>query len=229
MGQGRLLQILLHESDRKGLFGRLVYEDVVQYLWRSGAPGVTVYRSEEGLDKQGHIQNIHSEYMSEQLPVKMEVVATEKELQDILEHLLEEIQGAHGQAIVMPEVMDVEQGGWRGENPEMQSDSLLKVFMKEEDDYNGTPLYHAFMRELQKLDVQWVNVIRALEGFGQDHVIRKTKIFQFANHSPVVLEAVLPASQVGYILERLKLFIQAASGPAILLSGQLVSAPTSRE
>ncbi|MCL6625071.1 DUF190 domain-containing protein [Alicyclobacillus shizuokensis] len=223
-----LLQILLHESDRKGLFGRLIFEDVVRYLWRSGAPGVTVYRSEEGLDKQGHIQNMHSEYMSEQLPIKVEVFANQEELQDIMEHLHKEIQDARGQAFMVPEAWNVKQEDWRGENPEMQNDSLLKVFMKEEDEYNGTPLYHAFVRELQKLDIQWVNVIRALEGFGQDHVIRKTKMFQFANHSPVVLEAVLSASKVHQTLETLKPFIQAASGPAILLSGNLVASPAGK-
>ncbi|WP_206918160.1 DUF190 domain-containing protein [Alicyclobacillus suci] len=49
--------------------------------------------------------------------------------------------------------------------------------------------------------VMWVDVQHALEGFGADHVIRKTSLLSFSEHAPIVLEAALNGDVAGDVLE----------------------------
>ncbi|MDQ0190455.1 DUF190 domain-containing protein [Alicyclobacillus cycloheptanicus] len=222
MGKGTLLQIHLHEGDRKGLLGRLVYEDIVHDLWKSGAPGITVFRGEEGLDAHRHIQNIHSEYMSDNLPVDLDVYGTQREIEDIIVHLDKQLQTTNGEAFCFAEVVDVKDGDWRDEAVR-EDDAALRIYMKENDEYNGQPLYHALVVSLRDIGISWVTVTRALEGFGAEHVVHKAKLFRLSEHAPVSVEAVLSSSKIQEVIDKLQPLIQSASGPAILLQGRMVS------
>ncbi|GMA50855.1 hypothetical protein GCM10025857_22120 [Alicyclobacillus contaminans] len=104
----------------------------------------------------------------------------------------------------------------------MPSGHILKVYMKEDDKYHHTPLYEAMLQALKNHHVIWVDVQRAVEGFGQEHVIHKAHLFSFSEHPPVVLEAILEANTVESTLAATRPLLQAASGPAILLSGTVL-------
>ena len=215
MAAGSLLKIRLHENDRTHWNRRVAYEEIVRHLWSNGAPGVTVFRAEEGLDARGYVQDIHSEYLSTSLPITMEVIGTPEDMERIcvdLPQLLPPVS----QVMVISGVNDVKQGlskeGWS-----MSEVNILRVYMKEEDRHHHMPLYHAMLKELKDLGVLWVYAQRALEGFGQEHVIHKTSLLSFSEHAPVVLEATLDPKTAVSVLDRIRPLLQKASGPAILM------------
>ena len=223
----KYVEVHLREGETLSWFGRPLYHGVVQLLWESGAPGITVFRGEEGLDRQGHVQNIHSEYLSDSLPITLHMVV---EGEDVLQPMLERIRTLlqkHDSLMFTTDVKNVK--GFNANTrtqgvSEMELGSSLKVYMKEEDRYRNIPLYHALVQELKKRDILWVNVQRALEGFGTDHVIRKNKIFEFASHSPVLVEVACSTQRMDELVRELQPLLQSASGPAIVISGQLISA-----
>lgn len=216
---GKYLEIRVHEGDRKGWFGKLTYEALVQYLWKSGAPGVTVFRGNEGLDAEGHFQNVYNEYASDKLPITLQVYGDEHEIDHIMEGLEERIP-RNGQVFVTGNVYSAKQleGGQI-----MGDGTVLKVYMKEEDEYEKKPLYHALVLAFKELDVLWVSVQSAMEGFGADHVIRKSAVFEFASHAPVLVEVALEADKVDMVLQHIQPLLACASGPAIILRGEVVA------
>lgn len=222
----RYIQIHLRESETTGWLGRPLYDEVVHLLWQSGAPGITVFRGEEGLDRKGHIQNIHSEYLSNALPITLHLVVEASDRIDLMMDRIRTCLQKHDFFIFMTDAINVKlkssniQGGTG-----MERGSTLKVYMKEEDHYQDVPLYHALVQHLRKRNILWVNVQRALEGFGADHVIRKNKIFEFANHSPVLVEVSCASDQMNELVTHLQPLLQSASGPAIVIEGQFIQDP----
>lgn len=218
----KYLEIHLRESESTGWLGRPLYEEIVRFLWQSGAPGITVFRGEEGLDQRGNIQNIRSEYLSNALPMTLHLIEEDNHR---LDKMMEQIRShlkQHEFFIFMTDAINARSipsgQGVLG----MEVGKTLKIYMKEEDRYQDHPLYHALVEYLRKRDILWVNVQRAIEGFGADHVVRKDKIFEFANHSPVLVEVTCAAQEMKQLVEELQPLLVRASGPAIILEGQFI-------
>ncbi|MCL6452582.1 MAG: DUF190 domain-containing protein [Alicyclobacillus sp.] len=224
MVRGSLVKIFLHEGQRVALLGKPVYEQVVSDLWRAGAPGVTVFRGIEGIGPDGRMQRMASEYISDELPVILEVFADQRQMPAILDRAAEVVTPAHGTACVIEDVYDVKELAHGGERRGM-GDAILKIYMKEEDEFESNPLYHAIVRALQDANVLWVTVNRALEGFGAEHVLHKANAFRFSEHAPVSVEAAVPHSLLDPVLDRLAPLLVHASGPALVLPGRLVGEP----
>ena len=217
------IQIQLRESESTGWLGRPLYREIVYLLWHSGAPGITVFRGEEGLDEQGHIQNMHSEYLSDALPITLHLIV---DGHDVMERLMQRIRTrleGHDSVIFVTEAKNARLESIGTQGGERMKGSILKIYMKEEDRYNGVPLYHSLVRELRKRNILWVNVQRALEGFGADHVIRQNRIFEFANHSPVLVEVTCTDEQMHKLVNDLQPLLAAASGPSIVVPGQFMA------
>lgn len=243
------LEVRMYEGDRRRWFGQPEYQRLVEQLWKLGAPGVTVMRADEGFDRRGHLQNIHSEYLSDNLPVTLEFIGEVDELRQAVERIKGELKqpleawvtrdamnvkgssrisgttdkGASHSAESTPglrrEAQAVNEiGGRQGMN------GILKVYCKEQDEVKGVPLVRALPEALHEHGVNWINVFQALQGFGQDHVMRKNATFSFSNHAPIIVEAVLSQDvDVNQLLHYIHPLLQSASGPAILIPGQFLN------
>lgn len=229
------IQVDFLETDGAKLFGRPLYEVIVRTLWEGGAPGVTVLRAEEGIDHRGRLQDIHSDYLSDALPVTLHVVVDlDSDVDRIVERMHKVIKERN--VLVFKTVVENVKskfgaralGGALMQSRQEQTGStareakILRVYMKEEDSYQGSPLHHALLHELQTENVSWVGVQRALEGFGSDHVIRKNKLISMSNHAPVIVEVACLEEKLDGLLDRLQPFLMAASGPCIVLAGHHV-------
>lgn len=218
------IEVRMYEGERRGWFGPPEYQRLIQQLWLLGAPGATVIRADEGFDNRGHLQNIHSEYLSDNLPVTLEFVGKADELRAAVARIKEEVKRPI--EAWTRDVIDVKVGAKTiSENGEWRDMlGILKVYCKEQDEVDGIPLSHALPEQLHAHGVTWINVFQALQGFGKDHVIRKNSAFSFANHAPVVIEAVLSRDvDVNKLLSAIAPLLQSASGPAILIPGEFLN------
>ncbi len=215
--QLRYLEIRMFEGERKGWFGAPWYQQFVKDLWEAGIPGVTVTRAESGLDRRGNVQNIHSEYVSDNLPILIECVAAHDEvvvithrIQALVPKRLEAWTTTAYDAKLLERTVDI-----------MSDYAILKVYMKESDQVKGEPLALLLMNRLSEMGINWVNVTTALEGYGKDQVLRRNHNFSLTNQAPIVLEAVLSKElQHQGVFTAIKPFLEKASGPAILIEGQ---------
>lgn len=223
MSQLNYVEIRIPAGEHRGLFGRPAYEQVIQVLWDLGAPGMTLFRGEEGLDAKGRVQNIHSEYLQDSLPIILDMVVTMDELPPCLEAVQNPLRGLAHCVTVTP-ALDVKSlPAFFVELMNMEETSILKIYLQEEDRYHKVPLYHALVLAAKKKHLLWVNVQRALAGFGSEHVLRRNKLFDVAEHAPVVVEITGTIADIQDFVRENESMIRASSGPAILITGKLVS------
>jgi len=81
-GPGTLLRVFIGESDR--FEGRPLYQAIVEKARSTGIAGATVLRGIEGFGASSHLHTSRILRMSEDLPVVVEVVDTEENIERIL-------------------------------------------------------------------------------------------------------------------------------------------------
>ena len=84
-GTGLLVRIYLGESDQ--WHGRPLYQAIVEHLRRHGLAGATVLRGIEGFGAKQHLHSTRILSLSEDLPILIETVDTEKKIRAVLPDL----------------------------------------------------------------------------------------------------------------------------------------------
>lgn len=69
-----------------------------------------------------------------------------------------------------------------------QPAKLLRLYVNEQDQYGGKPLYEAIVDRCRELKVAGVTVFRALEGFGETAQLHHAHLFQ--SDQPIVITIV---------------------------------------
>ena len=59
----------------------------------------------------------------------------------------------------------------------LQPGKLLRIYVNEQDQYEGKPLYEAIVQRCRELDVAGATAIRALEGFGETAEVHRLHMF----------------------------------------------------
>jgi uncharacterized protein len=89
-GEGQLLRVFIGESDRWE--GKPLYEAIVELVRREGLAGATVLRGIEGFGADSRLHTARILRLSEDLPVVIEIVDTEENVQRVLP-MLDEMVG----------------------------------------------------------------------------------------------------------------------------------------
>jgi len=84
-GEGKLLRIFIGESDR--WHGKPLYQAIVELVRREGLAGATVVRGIEGFGADSRIHTSRILRLSEDLPVVIEIVDTEENIDRVLPRL----------------------------------------------------------------------------------------------------------------------------------------------
>ena len=80
---------------------------------------------------------------------------------------------------------------------------LLRVFVGENDRWEGKPLYEAIVNLAKEKGLAGATVLRGIEGFGASSRIHTTRILRLAEDLPVVVEIVDKAERIESILPAL--------------------------
>ncbi len=67
---------------------------------------------------------------------------------------------------------------------------LLRVFIGENDKYEGQPLYEWIVRKAREHGLAGATVLRGLEGFGAHSRLHAAKILRLSSDLPIVVEIV---------------------------------------
>ena len=81
-GEGKLLRIFIGESDR--WHGKPLYEEIVALARREHLAGATVLRGIEGFGAKSHLHTSRILRLSEDLPIVVEMVDTEENIDRVL-------------------------------------------------------------------------------------------------------------------------------------------------
>jgi PII-like signaling protein len=80
---------------------------------------------------------------------------------------------------------------------------LLRIFIGENDKWEGLPLYEAIVLKARQAGLAGATVVRGFLGFGANSRIHTTKILRLSEDLPIVIEIVDKADKITAILPEL--------------------------
>ena len=85
---------------------------------------------------------------------------------------------------------------------------LLRIYVTEQDQWKGVPLYEAIVNEARALGMSGATAIRGFLGFGRGACIHTTKLLELSYDLPVVIEIVDTEEKVKMLLPKLDEMIE---------------------
>ena len=80
---------------------------------------------------------------------------------------------------------------------------LLRIFVGEDDEHDGRPLFEAIVAMLREKGLAGATVFRGIEGFGRSSVLHVSRVLRLSEDLPIVIECVDRAEKVEAVLPRL--------------------------
>jgi PII-like signaling protein len=81
---------------------------------------------------------------------------------------------------------------------------LVRIFIKETDQYEGRPLYLALLETLKREGVRGGTALRGIAGFGAHSELHTDRILRLTHDLPVVVEAVDTDENIHAVLPALE-------------------------
>jgi len=81
---------------------------------------------------------------------------------------------------------------------------LLRIFIGENDTWDGIPLYDAIVHEARRAGLAGATVVRGFQGFGANSLIHTTKVLRLSEDLPVIVEIVDKEDKITAILPTLE-------------------------
>jgi hypothetical protein len=78
--------------------------------------------------------------------------------------------------------------------------TLLRIFIGEEDEYDGTPLYEYIVLKARELNLAGATVTKGIMGFGADSRLHTASILRLSEDLPIVIEIVDTEENIKKIL-----------------------------
>lgn len=85
---------------------------------------------------------------------------------------------------------------------------LLRIFIGEDDRYDGRPLYEAIVLEARARHLAGATVLRGPMGFGRSSRLHTAKILRLSEDLPIVVEIVDSAEKIDAFLDVLEPMMQ---------------------
>lgn len=80
---------------------------------------------------------------------------------------------------------------------------LLRIFIGEDDEHDGQPLYQAIVELLRQQGLAGATVFRGIMGFGRSSVVHTAKVLRLSEDLPIVIECVDQADNIEQVLPEL--------------------------
>ena len=191
-GPGKKVGIYVAEDQR--YHGSATYAAILDYLFFHGVSGATVTRGIAGFGADHHMHTTRLVDVIQRLPIKIEFIETAEKVEELLPKLhrmvgsgLIEIQET---TIVKP----AEKKGaseTSGDLPALKREGkakMMRIYIGENDKWNGKPLYDEIVRGLRAHDIAGVTVYRGILGYGANRRIHKDA--HFSHDRPILISTV---------------------------------------
>ena len=191
-GPGKKVGIYVAEDQHYHV--NATYAAILDYLFFHGVSGATVTRGIAGFGADHHMHTTRLVDVVQRLPIKVEFIESAEKVEELLPKLhqmvgsgLIEIQDT---TIVKP----AEKKGSpepRGDVPALKREGkakMMRIYIGENDKWNGKPLYDEIVRGLRAHDIAGVTVYRGILGYGANRRIHKDA--HFSHDRPILISTV---------------------------------------
>jgi uncharacterized protein len=87
---------------------------------------------------------------------------------------------------------------------ERKTGKLLRIFVDEDDRYDGKPLYMAIVEALKAAGFTGATVLKGIEGYGVHKTVHAARTFDVSANLPILIEVIEEESKVIAFLPTLR-------------------------
>ena len=168
-GPGKKVGIYVAEDQQ--YHGNSAYAAILDFLFFHGVSGATVTRGIAGFGSDHRLHTTRVVDLATRLPIKVEM---------------------HDTTIVKPAEKKAKRGA-QMDGPALKREGkakLMRIFIGENDKWNGKPLYEGIVNGLRAHDVAGVTVYRGILGYGANRRIHKDAALSLSHDRPILLSIV---------------------------------------
>ena len=193
-GPGKKVGIYVAEDQQ--YHGSAAYAAVLDFLFFHGVSGATVTRGIAGFGADHHLHTNRLVDLATRLPVKVEFIETAEKVETLLPKLHEMVGTGliemHDTMIVKPAEQKHKAGAGTG-GPALKQEGkakIMRIYIGENDKWNGKPLYEAIVEGLRAHDIAGATVYRGILGYGANRRIHKDNALHLSHDRPILLSIV---------------------------------------
>jgi PII-like signaling protein len=210
-GPGKKVGIYVGEDQT--YHGSASYAAILDFLFFHGVSGATVTRGIAGFGADHHLHTTSLVDLAVRLPVKIEFIETAEKVEELLPKL-QTMAGTgliemHDTTIVKP--AEKKQKQTEAESPALKREGkakMMRIYVGENDKWNGKPLYEAIVSGLRSNDIAGVTVYRGILGYGANRRIHKDATLSLSHDRPILLSVVDTEEKLRAFLPVLEQMVQ---------------------
>ena len=193
---GPAKKVAIYVAEDQQYHGSAAYAAILDFLFFRSVAGATVTRGIAGFGADHHLHTTRLVDLATRLPIKVEFIETAQKVEELLPKLQAMVGTGliemHDTTIVKPAETKKEQTA-APEKPALKSESkakLMRIYIGENDKWNGKPLYEAIVGGLRAHDIAGVTVYRGILGYGANRRIHKDAALSLSHDRPILLSIV---------------------------------------
>ncbi len=195
---GPAKKVAIYVAEDQQYHGSAAYAAILDFLFFRGVAGATVTRGIAGFGADHHLHTNRLVDLATRLPIKLEFIETAQKVEELLPKLqtmvgtgLIEMQDT---TIVKPaETTAKKEQAAVPEKPSLRSESkakLMRIYVGENDKWNGKPMYEAIVGGLRAHDIAGVTVYRGILGYGANRRLHKDAALSLSHDRPILLSII---------------------------------------
>ena len=211
-GPGKKVGIYVAEEQQ--YHGSSAYAAILDFLFFHGVSGATVTRGIAGFGADHHLHTTRLVDLAVRLPVKVEFIETAEKVETLLPKLHDMVGTGliemHDTTIVKP-AEKKHKAGEGAASPALKREGkakMMRIYIGENDKWNGKPLYEGIVQGLRAHDVAGVTVYRGILGYGANRRIHKDKALHLSHDRPILLSIVDTEEKLRAIMPLLDEMVQ---------------------
>jgi PII-like signaling protein len=192
-GPGKKVGIYVSENHQ--YHGSSAYAAILDFLFFHGVAGATVTRGIAGFGSDHHLHSNRLVDLAVNFPVKVEFIESPEKV----EELLPKLQTMVGTGLIEMQDTTIVKPAEKTQKhpapdvPALKSEGkakIMRIYIGENDKWNGKPLYEAIVSGLRSNDIAGVTVYRGILGYGANRRIRKDAALSLSHDRPILLSVV---------------------------------------
>ncbi len=196
MKAGPAKKVSIYVGQDHQYHGESVYAAILEFLFYHKVSGASVTRGIAGFGADHHMHTDRILVLAENLPMKVEFIETSEKVEELLPKLHEmvgtgliEIQDT---TIVKPSESTKQAARQESMHPLRREAKakLMRIFIGENDKWNGKPLHKALIECMRTNDIAGVTVYQGILGYGANRRIHKDSALHLSHDRPMMLSVV---------------------------------------
>jgi PII-like signaling protein len=196
LSAGPAKKVTVYVGQDQQYHGESVYAAILEFLFYRKVSGATVTRGIAGFGADHHMRTDRILALTENLPMKVEFIETAEKVEQLLPKL-HEIAGTG-----LIEIQDTtiakhyespKQAARPHNTPPLkhaEKAKLMRIFVGENDKWNGKPLHTALLECMRANDIAGVTVYQGILGYGANRRIHQDSALHLSHDRPIMLSAV---------------------------------------